>query len=468
MATDNQFSIPSHVKDKIKKLGYSVDGSMDSYISTWWEWYTGNDDWHEVEYKNAQGNKRSRRRLSLNPAYRAVHEWARLILDRDTEISVETPNANEFLQDYIEQTHFLAKSRELVEKAFAMGTAAWALWFDVGETTQVRINSYDARMVVPLSWDIEDGISECAFVTRVMLEGKQYDQLRTHTVGESGTYVIRTYLFYKEAEVPVEQFGYLDEFDTRCPVKTFGILKPGIGNTVVDLTPYGMSVYGKAVDAMKGVDLTYDAMMQEIELTAPLVFMDDALIDVRDDHGKAVPVPMGSSEDRLYRKTIGQTAHDFYEVYSPDIRTTPIKDAFNTALAMFGDLTGFGQNYFTLDKGSGLKTATEVSADNSALMRNIASHEESIAVGIADIITALLKCCKIHGVDPAIEDDFGNVDVTFEDSILEDTTAEKNMMMAEIAANLVPKWKYLVEFYGYSEEEAKAIIPAEEIIDIGF
>ena len=40
--------------------------------------------------------------------------------------------------------------------------------------------------------------------------------------------------------------------------------------------------------------------------------------------------------------------------------------------------------------------------------------------------------------------------------------------MAEIAAGLLPKWRYAVEFYGMSEEEAKAAIPAEQVLDVGF
>jgi hypothetical protein len=34
-------------------------------------------------------------------------------------------------------------------------------------------------MVIPLSWD-EDGISECAFVTRAFYRGKAVDQLQMH------------------------------------------------------------------------------------------------------------------------------------------------------------------------------------------------------------------------------------------------------------------------------------------------
>lgn len=41
-------------------------------------------------------------------------------------------------------------------------------------------------------------------------------------------------------------------------------------------------------------------------------------------------------------------------------------------------------------------------------------------------------------------------------------------MMAEVAAGVVPKWMYLKKFYGMSEAEARAALPAEAVIDMGF
>ena len=46
--------------------------------------------------------------------------------------------------------------------------------------------------------------------------------------------------------------------------------------------------------------------------------------------------------------------------------------------------------------------------------------------------------------------------------------AEKTQMLAEIAAGVIPKWMYLVRFYGMSDEEAQAAMPEQTVLDVGF
>ncbi len=60
-----------------------------------------------------------------------------------------------------------------VLRAFGLSTDAWALWIDLN-TRKVRIRYYDARMIIPLTWD-EDGITECAFVARAFYLGQAVD-----------------------------------------------------------------------------------------------------------------------------------------------------------------------------------------------------------------------------------------------------------------------------------------------------
>lgn len=69
-------------------------------------------------------------------------------------------------------------------RAFGLGTGAWALWVDAG-SRGVRVRRYDARMVVPLTWD-EEGVTECAFVTRAFWRGRAIDQVQLHLRGEGG------------------------------------------------------------------------------------------------------------------------------------------------------------------------------------------------------------------------------------------------------------------------------------------
>lgn len=456
--TVGEYAVPAHVAKHLASMGYALDRGMDPFIAEWWAWYTGDDPWHKVEYTTQQGLRRSRDRLSLHPARRVCREWASLLLNEDTEVSCEAPDANAWLHAHLDRCNFWPTGQALVEKAFALGTGAWALSFDVGEdATAMKVRTYDARMVLPLSWDV-DGVTECAFATRIMERGRPADQLQMHVL-EGGRYVIRTALFVDGRPEPPERFGLLDEFDTGSPFPTFAIVRPGIENVRADVSPYGMSVFADAVDACKAVDLAYDALFQEIDLTEVMVFMDEAMIDVRTRDGKAVPVPRGP-RNRIFRKLAGRSANEMYEVFSPQIRTEPIRAGLDVALAELGDQCGFGQQYFQLDKAGGLKTATEVGADNAALMRSIRKHERVLRGAIQDIASSMLWCAREHCGVP-IEQDVGAVSVTFDDSIVTDTQTDKNQMLAEIAAGVAQPWEYRVRFMGESEEQARANAPQQ-------
>lgn len=55
-----------------------------------------------------------------------------------------------------------------------------------------------------------------------------------------------------------------------------------------------------------------------------------------------------------------------------------------------GDLTGFGIGYFDFDESHRyVRTATEVSSDNSAFMRNIRRHENALRSPISESVSAL-------------------------------------------------------------------------------
>jgi A118 family predicted phage portal protein len=467
--TIDEFNVPAHVEKKLKELGYKVDTSMDSNIQGWYDWYSGNDEWYKDGYTDLSGRKRQRDRMSIRPAKRACREWASLLVTDDTVVSVAKEKANQWLQDYLDKANFWPTGQMVVEKAFAMGTAAWALWFDIGEDgTDVKVRRYDARMVRPLSWD-EEGVSECAFVTRVSLRGKRGDQLQVHSWdADTASYHIATYLFVDGREQDADEQGIIADFDTRQACPTFGILKPALENTTVDLSPYGQSVFADAVDSIKAVDLAWDSIYQEVELTAAKVFVDESLMDVRSKDGKTIPAP--KVDGRLFRRLTGQdVTKNLIDIYSPNIRIDPLRIALDVALAEFGDLCGFGQQYFQLDKGGGLKTATEVTSDNSALMRNVRKHENCLRGAIQRIVTALLNCARIH-CGAAIEEDFGAVAVQFDDSVITDTQTEKNMAMAEIAALGLPvlKQRYLMDWYGMSAEEAEAAVPSAQVVDEGF
>lgn len=464
MALD-EFSIPTAVNKKLKDLGYEVSTSMSSHIKQWYSWYTNDNSFYKVVYISTAKRKKERPRYSLRPARKICREWASLILNEDTEISVDNESANAWLKDYLDKTGFWFIGQMSIEKSFAMGTGALVLWYDMkdGEVSNIKIRRYDARMIVPLSWD-DDEVSECAFVTRVTVKGKQYDQAQVHAYdAETGSYHIRTFVFKDDKEVDAEKLGFLADFDTEQPHKTFGIVKPGLDNVVADNSPFGTSVFYDAIDAIKATDLAWDSIFQEVDLTKVRVFLSDSMIDLTDDHGNTIPI--ADIEDQVYRMLDDNGAGKLIDVFSPNIRIEPLKDALNIALAELGDNSGFGEQYFQIGKTGGLMTATEVVSDNSALMRNVKKHENSVGDAIQDVITGLLSSASSLGY-AEIDANVGPVSIKFDDSVITDTQTEKNQMLAEIAAGVVPKWKYLTTFYGMGEGEAKAAVD-DGIMDEG-
>ncbi len=466
---DNQFEVPAFVQREIASMGYAMPPDMSAHIEAWYQWYTATHPFYTEHYVGVDGRGHERQKLSLRPARRVCREWASLIAN-EMQAQSDSPLANEWVRDYCEATGLYALFQRGIERAFAMGTGAMTLWFDVrDEATTIRVRRYDAKMVLPLTWD-EDGTDECAFCTRVTVKGKQAVQLQMHLLdGETGTYHIHTKVWRDGRPVPAEELGIIEDFDTECRTPTFCLLSPAIDNTVQDTSPYGVSVFHDAVDAMRMLDTAWTALYDETDLLRAVLMLPDSMISVEtDEDGRRRAVPFGEREQRLYRLTdspVTDAGKPF--AFAPAMRAQSIHEVYADACAALGDECGFGSQYFQPDKAGGLKTATEVSADNSALMRNIRNHENQLGKELGRLLTSLCECARVHCGAP-VEEGFEPVAVIWDDSIITDTQAEKTQMLAEIAAGVVPKWVYLTRFYGMSEEEARAAAPEQTVLDVGF
>ncbi len=476
-AHDNEYWVPEHVRAWLRGLGFSLPlEDMEPHIRAWDRWMRALGDFYDYRDTDGVGRVYEVHRRSIHPAMRVCREWGSLLLNDRTQVACADQACTDWLAAWMARTGFLASAQECVVRAFGLGTGAFALWVDAG-SREVCVRRYDARMVVPLTWD-EEGVTECAFVTRAFWRGRAVDQVQLHlrggaggalfSPGESfggaaeagpsrladyegeGTYRIVTACFDRDGN-RVEPEGVCPVYDTGSVWPTFSIVKPAIDNTRVDMSPYGQSVFADAVDAIQAVDLCYDAMMSEIDNGKMRVFLSDVMFDTeRDGKGGRVSIPFGKADCTVFRKVMSteDTIHEF----APTLRTEAQARAFRVALQTLGDLCGFGINYFDLENVGYVKTATEVSADNSALMRNIRRHEHALEGAIAGICRALLAAERRLGVGLPDE---GLVRVTFDDSIITDTTAEKRQDMEEVAAGLLDPWEYRAKWRGEDEATAR-------------
>lgn len=445
------FSIPAHVTQYLESLGYEVPySSMGSYIQLWDTMLKCKGEFWAWEQPDGSGKIRKVQRMTVHPAKRVCKEMASLIMDGDMRIFTESEECNEWLDEFLGSKGFIAKGQDLVAKGCGLGTAAWVLWLNA-ESAELQIRRMDARMIVPLSWD-EDGITECAFVTRAKHEGKSIDQLQVHYKSDGGNYFIGNAFFDIENGDQINVEGFENDFDTQGQVPWFAVFTPSGDNDLVDFSPYGRSIFADSVDILKSVDIAWDAEFGEVKTGKRLIFVSDSMIQVGvDANGQPVYKAFTDEESGMYRM-VG-SMDDMVQDFAPGLRVDGFSMAYKDALSAMGDSMGFGADYFVPDRASGMKTAKEVVSVQSQLMRNIAKNEEKVGNAIEQIVRAVLHCARTF-MDVSLTDE-GKVSVEFDDSIVEDTDTEKANDQAEVAQGLMPKYRYIMKWQGLSEEEAR-------------
>lgn len=451
MAESSRYDIPSHITDAIKEEGYPMPFSqMRTHINGWADVLTATGAFWDYEEKEGSTRYKVHRR-SIHPARRVCNEWASLLMNDKTEAVCEDEAATEWLRGYLDRMCFWANGQDMVTDAFGLGTAAWAVWVDQSDGT-VRPRRYDARMVLPLTWD-DEAVTECAFVTKAYADGREVDQLQLHTKEADG-YHIRTRIFDAESGDELYDEGVTEDLATHSEWPTFAVVKPAVPNTRVMFSPYGQSVFADCVDVMQSVDLCFDAIFKEVDLAKMRVLMSDTLFEVERKDGKLNYIPFGKADTTAFRKVAG--GDDFIHEWAPQMRTEAQKSAYRLAIQTMGDLCGFGPQYFDIDKAGGVKTATEIASDNAALMRNIRKHENALQGAIVGICHALMHCCREFGGEAVPEE--GAIRVMWDDSIITDTAAEKAQDMAELNVTMQP-WEYRAKWYGEDEQTARANVP---------
>lgn len=448
------YTVPLHVRKYLTSLGYELcDGVMTDLIEQWRDCYASRGEFYDYHDKDSMGHTLKVHRRSCKPAKRVCKEWAALMFSDPITVSCEDEACNAWLADYLERINFFGNGKQLVQDAFALGTGAWALWLDL-TAQKMQVRRYKAKQVLPLTWD-DDGVTECAFTSRVAIGGKVLDQVQLHVCEPDG-YHIKTVLFDRKTKKRVSVDGVVDDLATGCETPTFALVKPAISNTFVDITPYGQSVFADSIDEVQAVDLCFDAIFNEVDLAKLRIFIDDMLIDVQDKDGNRQAIPFGKNDNTVYRKVSGVGDGQPIVPFAPQMRTEQQVSAYRLAIQKLGDDCGFGKKYFDIDAAGGMKTAHEVVSDNADLMRNIRSHERLMQGAIADICRALCHCAtRFLGAGLG---DPGTITVNWDDSVIVDTQAEKAQDQSELNVTLNP-WEYRRKWYGESEEEAKANVP---------
>lgn len=433
----------------LKSEGYaSIDDSYYTYIDLWLKWYKGKvAAFHN--YRQYNGKKKvTRTRKTLGMAKTVAEDWANLALNEKVEIVIDKKDIDTTVQNILDSNDFRVRGNQLVELAFALGTGAFIEYKD---SDQVIIDYIRAGMIYPLSWD-NGMIKECAFASEKVEKKDKKVYLNIHRLNEQGNYVIENKMFIRNGnnlaltELPE---GVMEEVNTGSSIPLFQIIKPNIVNNVDLDCPMGISVYANAIDQLEGCDLVYDSYCNEFRLGKKRIMVPTTMAQMlMEEDGSTTPI-FDDNDTEFYSIQVGKDAEQKLQEINMEIRADDHDKGINKALALLSKKCGMGNDRYKFENDA-VKTATEVISSKSDLFQNLKKHEIVLESALVDMVRAIASLLEQST-------DF-EVTINFDDSIIEDSAAERQRDMQEVRDGIKQKWEYRKKWYGEDEETAKKMI----------
>lgn len=468
-----------------KQKGWNIEGLYYARITEWRDWWQGDfAPFHTVKETNLKGGTTQRPMYRLGMPKRACEDWASLLLNEKTTLTVQdAATARWLLGADADQTggllgelDFWAQANRLVELAFRSGTGAFVLSCEgmrveggralPSPEAKLHLDYLPAECILPIT--IRHGqVVEAAFASEVTIEGKSCIYLQTHQRTDKGYRISNEYFTSRNeagdeegySPAPLPQ-GMAASFSTGSLLPWFSLLRPAGLKNRPGGAGLGQAVFAEAIDPAKMCDLAFDNYCRDLYLGGKKVFYSATML-------KPTIAPDGSAHwqapDDARQQLFVQTEksdpdapNDWHE-YNPDLRCEQNGRAVQDALDYFSFKCGLGTRRYRFEAG-GVKTATatEYTGDRQDLVQHANRHQIGIEGALVGVLRAILWAGRTL-LGAAIDPDTP-LTVNFDDSYITDSETRRAQMKDDCLAGFLPKYRYLCEWYGMSEAEAKAAV----------
>lgn len=454
-----------NAQEVIKRVtGHDKLYTTDEYIKNWLDWYVGNvKSFHNYTIYN--GKKQiNMKRLTLNMAKRVCEDWANLLLNEKTDITVSDAHSQEILHRTLADCKFWQKGNEGIEKSFALGMGAFVTVVDgigvnedgtLADTSRskVKVKFVNATKMIPLTFEDEE-ITECAFIN--VNSGKTY--ISIHLKNEQGNYEIHNITCNGDGDnvaiAVVDGKEQHEVFDTKSDIPWFQIIKPNVANNIDINSPLGISIFANAMDNLKEVDLVWDSYANEFILGKKRIFVNAKTWSVDTKTGEEYDV-FDSNDVVIYQLPEADDGKQSITDQTQQLRVSDHILALQNQLNLLGYKCGLGTEHYKFD-GQGVATATQIVSVNSEMFRNIKKHEivlEEVLVGMVKSVLYAISTFTNETVNVASE-----ITIKFDDSIIVDEASERTQDLVDVNSGIMSKVEYRMKWYNEDEKTAEEAI----------
>lgn len=436
---------------------------IEEYLS----WYRGDTNWHK--YRRWNGIKHlKKRKKSLDMAKTCCEDMASLIAIEKSKFTFDNEEAEKFVMDILEYNNFKVNASQLIELMNALGSCAYVV---SKQDNNIVIDYIHGDMIFPLKWDNGE-ITECAFA---IVGGDDEDtayQVITHTLNKEGQYVVERIKLTAGGEIipqlsklPTELKNVneqdIEVWETKSKIPRFRFCKTNIVNNHDKTSPLGMSMFGNAIDILKGLDETYDSLCNEFELGKKRIFIKSNLkaIKIKSENYKETFYSQVDENDVTFYQIDWAGEHqDKPPIYESNmtLRVAEHQQGLDTLCKLFSRKVGLGDGFYSFTGDSVGRTATEIISINSSLFRNIKKQELTIKDTFIGLCKTIMDIANLEmGKSFDLEQ---KITIDFDDSIIEDTGKTKEQAMAEYNAGLIDSVEYFAITRKMTREQAQKFV----------
>lgn len=456
------------LKEFFKNVGYNIDIFFDNQnrIQNYISWYYGIvEDFHRYYIFNGD-KKIFKNRYSLHFPKRICETFADLICNEKTSIHLSHDSSNKILDEILEQNHFFLKLNQAIEKSFALGFGAFVLSFD---KSKINIQFVTCDKIIPLRYD-SNFIYECAFITDTFdFNGDFARFIQIHHKDEKDEYIIDNYKFSVGTNgelIPFNDDQYYDipkHIETHSTIPWFSIIKPNCINNFDINSPFGLPVYLNCIDVIKGLDIVYDSLVNEIQNGRKRLFVTSDALKVSSDGCFKNAFDPNDVVFYLLDNNNDQDKNKYVQEVNGQLRINELRLALQTNLELLASKLGFGQNYFKMDNfyHNNTRTATEVISSNSDLYRTVHKHE----VLLEDSIKTLIKSIQFISKNIFNTNIDGDIFIDFDDSIIESDESKREQDRKDVEMGAMSLAEYRSIWYDEPLELAKQMISSNNSTD---
>ena len=420
-----------------------VSARMESALPLWVTIYEGGGPWCNP--------KTGLHSLQLGAS--VARELARMVT-MESEVACTGSARADWLQQ--QAAPFLDDLPGTVELACALGGVVFKPYVSDGG---LAIDVVQADCFFPTTFDTSRRMTGAIFSEQIKRGNTIFTRLEHHEF-KDGTETIRNRAF---ASASAEMLGReidlasVPEWADIAPdAQVHGIRQPLFAyfrmpdaNRVDRHSPLGASCFAQAVDTIRDADLQFGSLLWEYEGGELALDVDAAAIR----QTETGDLEMSHRDKRLFRH-LSNGDPTLFQVFAPALRDENYRRGLDAILKRIEFQCGLA--YGTLsDPQTVDKTAEEVRSSQKRSYNTVHLIQMALQHALEDLFYAMDVYTTMYGLAPA-----GTYALAcdWDDSILNDPGERKALFWQYVESGRYPFARYLVEFEGYTEDEAAAVV----------